>query len=540
MAHGKIAIPELSFRRNQRLFLAVSLVVFALVAFVTTSASPRYTAYATVLINEHPPDVLHLNELTAQDAEAAAIAADSSAVDTQVEIFKSRALAAGVIDQLHLDQDPEFNGALRRPGLLARLSAHLPFKSGGPAEDPALSKQRQYENVINAVMAGLEVKRTGLTYTISLAYSAYDPAKAAVIANTFAQRYLTEGVDATIDQTSTATSWMDGKLAQLRQDVATADAAVEQYKISNNLLSGVGSTLTEQEISNLDAQLATARAADAEQDARLKTAEAQLAAGSNGGDVGAAMDNPVISSLRTQQATASAQLADLQARYGDKHPEVIKAKNALAEINNQIQSQIQRVLSTLRAESVVAHTRTASLTASADQARSALAGNNRDLVKLNQLQSDDDAAKAIYDAFLVRYKEAMAKEGVTAANARVVTQAKPPTRPGSPNKKLDYVIAIVLGLAAGIVAIAIAELLRRGVSNTAEAEQAFDLPALSELPTLASTLEGERQRSPRSRRLRRGQTALTLRRGIPQPARRPGVVADRRERKGDRHDLVAA
>ncbi len=479
-----------AFRRNQRLFVAVTLVVFALVAFVTTSSSPRYQAYATVLINEHPPDVLHLNELTAQDAEAAAIAADSSAVDTQVEILRSRALAAGVVDQLRLDQDPEFNGALRRPGLLARLFAYLPFMSGGPAEDAALTKQRQYENVINAVMADLQVKRTGLTYTISLAFSAYEPAKAAVIANTFAQRYLTEGVDSTIDQTSTAMSWMDGKLAQLRQDVTAADAAVEQYKISNNLLSGVGSTLTQQEISNLDAQLATARAADAEQDARLKTAESQLAAGSNGGDVSAAMDNPVISSLRTQQAQASAQLADLQARYGDKHPEVIKAKNALAEINNQIQSQIQRVLSTLRAESVVAHTRTASLTASADQARGALAGNNRDLVKLNQLQSDDEAAKAIYDAFLVRYKEATAKEGVTASSARVVTQAKLPTRPLSPNKKLDVVIAVVLGLAAGVIAIAIAELFRRGVSNPAEAEQAFELPALSELPTLASTLEG--------------------------------------------------
>ena len=285
---------------------------------------------------------------------------------------------------------------------------------------------------------------------------------------------------------------MDGRrLAQLRQDVQTADAAVEQYKIANNLLSGVGSTLTEQEISNLDSAAGARRAATTPRRTRgSRPPSSQLAAGSNGGDVGEAMDNPVIQSLRTQQAHASAQLADLQARYGDKHPEVIKAKHALAEMNNQIQSQIQRVLSTLRAKSVAAHTRTASLTASADEARAALAGNNRALVELNQLQSNDDAAKAIYDAFLVRYKEAMAKEGVTAANARVVTQAKPPTRPGSPNKKLDYVIAIVLGLAAGIVAIAIAELLRRGVSNTAEAEQAFDLPALSELPTLASTLEG--------------------------------------------------
>ena len=427
-----------AFRRHRWLFGAVALVVFALVAYVTTSSSPRYMATATVLINEHTPDVLHLNALTPQDAEAQAISADSSAVDTQVEILKSRALAAGVVDQLHLEQDPEFNGALRRPGRMSRVIAFLTGWLHGPAtpEDPALTKQREYEGVVNAVMGDLNVKRTGLTYTIDVTFTAYEPAKAALIANAFTQRYLTEGVDSTIDQTTTAMSWMDTRLAQLKQDVENADAAVELYKINNNLLSGAGSTLTQQEISNLDTQLATARAEDAQQDARLHTAQSQIAAGSNGGDVGAAMDNPVIQSLRVQQAQASAQLADLESRYGDKYPEVIKAKDALNEINAQIQQQIQRVLSSLTAASVVAHTRTSSLEATAGQARAALAANNRALVRLNQLLSDDDAAKAIYDAFLVRYKETIAKQGVQAADARVVTPAKLPTGPRSPNKRL--------------------------------------------------------------------------------------------------------
>ncbi len=153
-------------------------------------------ATATVLINEHTPDVLHLNALTPGDAEAQAIAADSSAVDTQVEILKSRALAAGVVDQLHLDQDPEFNAALRRPGLLARLKGFLMGWAASPAPpmDPAQQKQREYEAVVNGVMGDLEVKRTGLTYTINVTSTAFEPGKAQAlrIANTFTQRYLTE------------------------------------------------------------------------------------------------------------------------------------------------------------------------------------------------------------------------------------------------------------------------------------------------------------------------------------------------------------
>jgi succinoglycan biosynthesis transport protein ExoP len=49
-------------------------------------------------------------------------------------------------------------------------------------------------------------------------------------------------------------------VGELRDQVQSADAAVQQYKIANNLLSAEGATLTEQEISGLNQQLATARA----------------------------------------------------------------------------------------------------------------------------------------------------------------------------------------------------------------------------------------------------------------------------------------
>ncbi|MHB8286434.1 MAG: GumC family protein [Caulobacteraceae bacterium] len=476
-----------SFRRHLRLFIVVTLLVIAAVAFVTLSSAPRYTADATVLIHEHTPDVLHLNAITPQDSQAQTLGTDSSAVDTEVEILKSRSLASRVVDQLHLDADPEFNGALRPPGRLASLKKSL---MGAPNVDPAAAKQQQYEGVVSTVLSNLLVKRTGTTYTIDVGFTSFSPAKAALIANAFAQRYLTEALDAKIDDSTNATSWLNTRLDQLKKDVEAADNAVAQYKIQNNLMSAAGSTLTEQEISNIDTQLATARAADAEQDARLKTAERQLAAGSNGGDIGEVLNNSVIGSLRAQRAQASAQLADLQARYGDKHPDILKARRALADIDIQIQGEIQRVISNLKAQSEIAHTRTASLAASAGQTRNTLAGNNQALVRLDELQRNDDAVRAIYEGFLARYKEANAKDGIQQPDARIVSQAKQPTAPSAPNKKLDMFLALVLGLVAGTGAIILSEMLERGVSSVADIENAFSLPALGEIPTLASTLDG--------------------------------------------------
>ena len=477
-----------TLRRRLRLFLGTSLAVVAGVALLTTTATPRYTADATILINEHASDVLHLSTANPQDPTPPTPDTDSSAVDTQVQILMSRALAGRVVDQLHLEEDPEFNAALRPPGRLAVIK-HLLVPSHSPS-DPQLSRQREREGVVDAVLHDLVVKRNVQTYTIELQFSSYDPVKAARIANTFGQRYLTEGLDAKIDETTNATSWLNTRLAQLRGQVQAADAAVAEYKISHNLLSAEGATLTEQEISNVDTQLATARAQEAEQDARLKTAQAQIAAGSNGGDIGEALNSPVVGTLRSQRAQASAHLADVQSRYGDKHPEVLKAEHQLSDIDAQIAAEIQRDMSGLKAQSEISHTHTASLAATAAQTRGALAGNNQSLIRLAELQRDDDAARSIYAGFLDRYKEVTAKEGLQASDSRIVSPAKLPTAPSSPNTRLDLLLSLLLGLIAGSLSVLLAELLERGVSRWHTVEEEFRVPAIGEIPSLASTLDG--------------------------------------------------
>jgi exopolysaccharide transport family protein len=477
-------------RRHLRLFIGVFIVVIALVAAIALLSTPKFTSTATVLIDEHATDNLHLNTLTpSQEGQTPVFGNDTSAVDTQAKILKSRSLVGEVVDQLHLEQDSEFNAALRPPNLLTRVERSIGLAAPPPEETP-ITRQLERESVITAVQASETVKRFETTYTIDVAFTAEAPQKAQSIANAIVQRYLTQLIEAKYNDVGRGASFLSSRLNELRSEVQKADEAVQQYKIANNLMSASGATLTEQEITNLDTQVAQARAQQAEQDARLSTAEKQLAAGSNGGDVGEAMSNPVVSGLRAQRAQYSAQLADLEAHYGPKFPDVMKAKQAVHDLDNQIALEIQRTISNLKAQSEIAHSRTSAIVASANATRSTLAGNNRAVVRLDELQSNDEAARAVYDAFLSRYKEAIAKEGNEQADARVVSAADLPTNPSSPNKRLVFIIAIVLGFVAAVGAVILMELLTRGVSSAADTEQAFDLPCLGEIPTLASTLEG--------------------------------------------------
>ena len=472
-------------RRRLWLFSGVSLGVAALVAGVTLTQPRGFTADATVLIANRAPDAANLNSINPQEVTPV-LPTNSSGVDTEVEVLKSRALAANVVDKLELKNNPDFNTALRPPSPIPNIK-QLIMGPGAPIA-PEMRAVLERESTIDAVMSKLLVKRSGTSFAIDVAFTAPDPDEAAAIANAFVQLYLTRSLQQKVALSHMATDWLQTRLDQLRQQVQAADAAVQQYKIANNLLSASGATLTEQEITNIDTQVAAARAQEAEQDARYTTARRQLAQGSNGGDVGEAMNNEVVAALRSQRAQASAHLADLQSRYGPKHPEILKAERSLADIDAQIDAEIKRVISNLAAQSQIAHSRTDALTATAAGTRARLAGNNQALVKLDELQRNADAARAIYEALLSRYKEALVKEGTQLPDATVASAAQPPLRPSLPNKRLDLFLAVVLGLFCGSAAVIIAELLKRGVSSASDIQQAFDLPFLGEIPSVRSTL----------------------------------------------------
>src|SRR5690606_7724399 len=113
-----------------------------------------------------------------------------------------------------------------------------------------------------------------------------------------------------------------GHVAELQQQLHTAEQAVADYKSKHGLLNAVGAPLTEQEISALNTQMAVAQALEAQEHGKLAAANSQLSIGGIDG-VGQAALSDTIRQLRTQQATLQSEEADLAKRYGPKHPALI-------------------------------------------------------------------------------------------------------------------------------------------------------------------------------------------------------------------------
>lgn len=434
-------------RRFKLIVIVICLSVMAGLA-ISLLSEKTYTAKATVMLTNEANAAVR-NPGT---SDGRAIIS-SELVDTQVEIITSREMVERVAKANGLDK-----------GLTAG----------------------QRRALITDMRENLSAERAGKSFALAIMFEAPDGQLAAETVNEFAKQYSEWELLDDQERNTQARKLIQSRLVELRTQANADTKQLQQYRIANNLLSTSGTSLTEQEISTYNQEVTRARAEAAEADARLRTALAQLRSGSNGDDVGEALGSSVISSLRLQEAQNAAEVANLGARYGANHPQLIRAQSQLGEVKSQIQAEINRVISNLRAKRDVSAQRLGSLTGSLAIARGKLSQNNAAMVGLSELERSAEASKGIYESYLSRYKELLAAEGSERPNARILTLANAPTLPTSPNLPLNLALSLAIGLGLGILAAYVVESIFHGITTPDEIEGGLGERYLASIPLLKS------------------------------------------------------
>jgi capsular exopolysaccharide synthesis family protein len=456
--------------QRAKLGIGVGLVAFLLVLGFFATRTPQYTAVGSVVIDTKAASY------ASADRQATYLPPDTSAVDTQVEVLRSHALAEMVVRKLKLWNDPEFNPRMR-PGMFGMTPAAKPYDNPNP---------QMVTWIANQLQGRTWIRRAGLTYVVQVGTSSTSPRKAALIANTYLDQYLKRQLDEKLARVMRANRELGLSLEKMRKDAEIAEARVQAYKNANGLMSAEGATMAEQEVSTLNQQLAIARAERAEKYARLAAAQQQLRNGNAGSDVGAALGSATIMEMRKREAELSVKLAQLKTDFTDEYPEVKRVQNQLTDLRGQIQIEINRILSSLRAEAQAAAGRESSLLGSRGQAQGGIASNNQAMVGLVGLQQRSDAAKAIYEAYLNRAKEVAAEGSLQQADATVNSYAAIPTGPSSPNMKLGMALAFLAALIAAGGAMLAAEFWDKHLRSRLDVERELGVPFAGVLPDFRS------------------------------------------------------
>lgn len=478
--------------RRKFLIAGVTLLFVLAGLYQLSRITPIYSTSATIMLNNRQTNVVDI------DSVVSGLSTGHTAVGSEIQLLRSTQLLERVVEKLRLDADPEFNYRLRPQvtrnrlmGLEAYLPSTLANRLLGPAPAPESSagsaeltdseKRALKRSIVGALRGGMSAGPIPGTVALRIGYSSSDPRKAQLIANTIAEQYIIDQLEAKYEATRRASSWLNERLEDLRSQVEQKEAAVEAFKAQQSNRTGQGAALTSQQLTQLNSELVLARASRAEAEARYNQVAGQISGGGTS-EAAESLSSPLIENLNQKLADLRRQDAELSTRYAEKHPRILNVRAEIADTRAAIEREVEKAVRSLRTELNVASAREQTLQRSVRQLEQRAFTQDQSSVELRQLEREAEATRVLYTNFLSRFKETSEQEEIQQADARIISAADLPGRPSSPNRSRSMMIVIALGLLVSAALVMLLEQLDNAFRSPEQMESALGLVTFGTIP----------------------------------------------------------
>ena len=434
--------------------------------------TPRYKSEARILIDGRENVFLRPNGERNEERNAL----DPEAVTSQVQLLLSRDLAREIIKKNRLAERPEFDPVLQGVSPLKSVLALV-----GIGRDPfSLTPE---ERVLDAYYDRFTAYAVDKSRVIVIEFQSHDPELAARVANSIADSYLVLQQGARQDQAKSASLWLSGEIESLRKKVADAESRAEDFRSKSSLFVGTNNTtLSNQQMGELNTQLNNARALKSDAESKARLIREMLQSG-NSIEASEVLNSELIRRLSEQRVTLRGQLAEQSSTLLDGHPRIKELKAQLADLDRQLREEASKISRSLDNDARIASGRVEGLSASLEQLKKQASSTNGQDVQLRALEREAKAQRDLLESYLAKYREANTRENIDAAPAdgRIISRASVSNTPAYPKKLPIVLIATLATLMLSAGAIATGELLRmsapRATATFAAAPPTVRVPA---------------------------------------------------------------
>jgi uncharacterized protein involved in exopolysaccharide biosynthesis/Mrp family chromosome partitioning ATPase len=437
---------------QRRRWIIVPTLIAAVASFaVVNLMTPRYKSESRVLIESR--ETVYNRAEGDRNVERDRTLVDAEAVQSQVQLALSRDLARKVVRELKLADRAEFNPEVSG-SVLGRILALV-----GLFRDA--SRLSIEERVLDRYYERLTVYPIDKTRVIVIEFQSEDPDLAAKVANAVADGYLTLQQQSKQEAMRQASQWLSGEIERMRGRVAEAEGRVEAFRTGSNLYTGPNSTtLSAQQLGELNSQLTIARSQKADAEVKARLIREQLRSGRpiESSDV---VNSELIRRLNEQRVTLKAQLAEQSSTLLPLHPRIKELRAQIGDLESQIRSEAEKLVRSFENDARVAGARVEQLSASLDQLKRQASSLGEQDVQLRALEREAKAQRDLLESYLGRYRDVTARESPDAvpADARIISRAVPTSTPYFPKKLPIVLLATLATLLFAVVFIAVGELM---------------------------------------------------------------------------------
>lgn len=404
----------LNVRRGQ--IFAIAAVVTALGAIVNVLLPREYSAQASLVVDSRSPELPGV-------APYGPLPVAASWLATQVDIVRSRAVAARVLGAMKPDTRAYFEDLYRR------------------ADSPAAFEQWAE----TALLKRLVVTPSRESNVVTVNFRSGNPAVSAEIANGFVGQYLNTAVDLRSQRAQRYNELYETEAAGARERLQAARDRLAAFRKSNNI--SVDDEKLDAEttrLTDLNKELVTLQAR------RADTANRARQAKSKPERISELMNDPMLIDMRAELDRARNSLRELEQQFGPSHPKILEARAAVTDLTKRVRDETARLVQSIDATDANTEQRVNAIKTAIEQQKEVVATLQAARSSAALLTADVDNAQAAVNAIVKGTNQTRLESRSSQGGASVLEVAQPPIEASSPKVLRNMFLASFAGCLLGI------------------------------------------------------------------------------------------
>src|ERR1700730_6043558 len=425
--------------------------------------TPLYRTRTSLEVDDLNENFQNLKD---QDPTAGGAAAESY-FQTQIKVLQSQDMLDRVIAKLHLADRIAEND---KKSFWSRWTRRR-------AGDDRLSAVRQDE-LLRDVQQHLTVQAWGQTRMAEIYYEDREPQLAADFANTLVTEFISQSRESRWEATQGTAEWLTGHLNTLKKNLEISENQLQDYARSSGLVfTSENGNVADQKLQQVQEELSKAQAVLSD-----KQANYEIARNNPAESLPATLDDPTMRDYRQKLTELQRQHAELSSTLTPEHYKVRKVEAEIAELKQALEKERVNIMRRAGNEYQAAQRRERLLAHSYDEQAKTVSDVAGKSIRYSTLKHEVDTNRQLYDALLLRVKQAGFGAAMRLSNVLVVDTAKPPIFPYRPNFKVNAALGLLSGLFLGVAFVLVSERFNHSIESPGLSPSYLNLPELGVIP----------------------------------------------------------
>ena len=448
---------------------------------------PVYRATAKVVIYSEPPRIFQNVRDVVELGAPRDYRGQLAFFETQYRIIQSTDVAEAVLDREGLWNDPHLLGLDRVPGL----------------DEAALAERMAAVHQPSLLAGRVSVRPVPNSMLVQIDFDDSDPAFAQRIVNAVAFAYRDTNVRYKQHIVKDATTDLKRATDEKGDAVEAAETALQDFERQHNVGSiEATKAAVDERMKRLNEELTEVRIRRNAIASQWK----QLSRYAKGGDPfevqnALLLENAVIRMLKQELVGVEAELAQLRARYLEKHPDVLAKEQQAAALTEKARREIRNIAESVRRQLDEIGAVEAGLEETLATARTEQQTIADIALSYARLQEKRTALKETEQVFSKRLGEMSEASRFEGNNVRVLEEAVLPKAPIAPRRGLILAASVVIGLLLAFGVALLADYADATIKDWRDIEERLAYKVLGVIPIIGLT-RSARELTPKERRER--------------------------------------